>query len=56
MSLDQQIDQGEAAVAEMSSAIRDLQRMRDRKEAQVMQLRRKREREKDGRRNANDWT
>lgn len=56
MSIDQQIDRGEASLAEMNSAIKDLQRMRDRKEAQVMQLRRKREREQDGRRNANDWT
>lgn len=49
MSLDQQIDRGEASLAEMSAAIKDLQRMRDHKEAQVMKLRRQRhERKKDG--------
>ena len=46
MTLDQQIDRGNASVSEMTAAIRDLQKMRDQKEAEVMKLERRREEER----------
>lgn len=44
--LDQQIDRIWASVNEMSAAIRDLQKMRDEKEIEVMNLQRKRDEER----------
>lgn len=48
MTLDQKIAQGEQSVKEMSEAIRDLQKMRDRKEIETMQLRARKQKEEAG--------
>jgi hypothetical protein len=43
MTPEERIEQGKRAVAEMSAAIKDLQKLRDQKEAETMRLQREKE-------------